>query len=133
MEQKQRINAINRYLKGETPKTIYTDLKRSKYWFFKWLKRYQTGEPAWYKDKSRAPLNRPTQLSEIEKQRVISIRQRLESEKFAQIGVSAIKWELSKSGYSLPSDRTVNRVLKREGLIKKNFLHSQRRRISVFH
>jgi putative transposase len=127
MEQKQRINAINRYLKGETPKTIYTDLKRSKYWFFKWLKRYQTGEPAWYKDKSRAPLNRPTQLSEIEKQRVISIRQRLESEKFAQIGVSAIKWELSKSGYSLPSDRTVNRVLKREGLIKKNFLHSQRR------
>jgi len=127
MEQKQRINAINRYLKGETPKTIYTGLKRSKYWFFKWLKRYQTGEPAWYKDKSRAPLNRPTQLSEIEKQRVISIRQRLESEKFAQIGVSAIKWELSKSGYSLPSDRTVNRVLKREGLIKKNFLHSQRR------
>jgi putative transposase len=127
MEQKQRINAINRYLKGETPKTIYTDLKRSKYWFFKWLKRYQTGEPEWYKDKSRAPLNRPTQLSEIEKQRVISIRQRLESEKFAQIGVSAIKWELSKSGYSLPSDRTVNRVLKREGLIKKNFLHSQRR------
>ena len=127
MEQAQRKNAINRYLKGETPKTIYTDLKRSKYWFFKWLKRYQTGEPAWYKDKSRAPLNRPTQLSEIEKQRVISIRQRLESEKFAQIGVSGIKWELSKSGYSLPSDRTVNRVLKREGLIKKNFLHSQRR------
>jgi putative transposase len=127
MEQKQRINAINRYLKGETPKTIYTDLKRSKYWFFKWLKRYQTGEPEWYKDKSRAPLNRPTQLSEIEKQRIISIRQRLESEKFAQIGVSAIKWELSESGYSLPSDRTVNRVLKREGLIKKNFLHSQRR------
>ena len=133
MEQEQRINAINRYLKGETPKTIYTDLKRSKYWFFKWLKRYQTGKPEWYKDKSRAPLNRPTQLSEIEKQRVISIRQRLESEKFAQIGVSAIKWELSKSGYSLPSDRTVNRVLKREGLIKKNFLHSQRRWISVFH
>ena len=102
MEQAQRKNAINRYLKGETPKTIYTDLKRSKYWFFKWLKRYQTGEPEWYKDKSRAPLKRPTQLSEIEKQRIISIRQRLESEKFAQIGVSAIKWELSKSGYRLP-------------------------------
>jgi transposase len=127
MEQEQRKKAINRYLEGEAPKTIYTDLKRSKYWFFKWLKRYQTGDSEWYKDKSRAPMNRPTQLSEIEKQRIISIRQRLESEKFAQIGVSAIKWELSKSGYSLPSDRTVNRVLKREGLIKKNFIHSQRR------
>jgi len=126
MKQEQRKKAINRYLKRESPKTIYTDLKRSKYWFFKWLKRYHTGEPEWFKDKSRAPLNRPTQLSESEKQRIISTRQRLESEKFAQIGASAIKWELSKSGYSLPSDRTINRVLKREGLIKKNFIHSQR-------
>lgn len=133
MEQEQRKKAVNRYLKGESPKTIYTDLKRSKYWFFKWLRRYQTGEPEWYKGKSRAPLNRPTQLGEIEKQRIISTRQRLESEKFAQTGVSAIKWELSKSGYSLPSDRTINRVLKREGLIKKNFVYSQRRRIPVFH
>lgn len=133
MEQEQRIKAINRFLKGESPKTIYTDLKRSKYWFFKWLKRYQTGEPEWYKGKSRAPLNSPTQLGEIEKQRIISTRQRLESEKFAQTGVSAIKWELSKSGYSLPSDRTINRVLKREGLIKKNFVYSQRRRIPVFY
>jgi len=127
MERELRQNAIKRYFEGESPKSIYTGLKRSKEWFFKWLKRYQTGEPEWYKDKSRAPLNRPTQLSGIEKQRIISIRQRLESEKFAQIGVSAIKWELSKSGYSLPSDRTVNRVLEREGLIKKNLLHSQRR------
>lgn len=133
MEQEQRKKSINRYLKGESPKTIYTDLKRSKYWFFKWLKRYQTGEPEWYKGKPRAPLNRPTQLGEIEKQRIISTRQRLESEKFAQTGVSAIKWELSKSGYSLPSDRTINRVLKHEGLIKKNFVYSQRRRIPVFH
>ena len=68
MEQEQRKKAVNRYLKGESPKTIYTDLKRSKYWFFKWLKRYQTGEPEWYKGKSRTPLNRPTQLGEIEKQ-----------------------------------------------------------------
>jgi len=133
MEQEQRKKAVNRYLKGESPKTIYTDLKRSKYWFFKWLKRYQTGEPEWYKGKSRVPLNRSTQLGEIEKQRIISTRQRLESEKFAQIGVSAIKWELSKSGYSLPSDRTINRVIKREGLIKKNFVYSKRRRIPVFH
>ena len=133
MEQELRKKAIKRFLQGESPKTIYTDLERSKNWFFKWLKRYQTGEPEWYEGKSRAPLIRPTQLGEIEKQRIISTRQRLESEKFAQTGVSAIKWELSKSGYSLPSDRTINRVLKREGLIKKNFIHSQRRRIPVFH
>ncbi len=125
MEQELRKKAISRFLQGEAPIAIYTDLKRSKNWFFKWLKRYQSGDPGWFRDKSKAPLIRPTQISEIEKQRIVSVRNRLDSERFAQIGASAIKWELSKSGYSFPSDRTINRVLKREDLIKKNFVHSQ--------
>jgi putative transposase len=127
MEQDLRKTAVNRYQKGETPKSIYTDLKRSKSWFFKWLKRYKSGEPEWYKDKSKAPVNRPAAISKVERQRIISTRIHLESQKFAQIGPSAIKWELSKSGYSLPSDSTIKRVLKSEGLIKKNFVCSQRR------
>ena len=127
MEQKLRKQAIQRYRNNEKPKSIYTDLNRSKYWFFKWLKRYQSGAPDWYKDQSRAPHTRPTALSEIDKQRIISVRQRLESQKFAQTGASAIKWELSKSGCSFPSDRTINRVLKREGLVKKNFVYCQGR------
>jgi putative transposase len=127
MEQELRKTAVNRYLKGETPKSIYTDLKRSKNWFFKWLKRYKSGEAEWYKDKSKAPINRPAAIGNVERQRIISTRIHLESQKFAQIGPSAIKWELSKSGYSLPSDSTIKRVLKSEGLIKKNFVYSQRR------
>lgn len=127
MEQTLRKIAIERYLKGELPKSIYTDLRRSKNWFFKWLKRYESGEPDWFKDHSRAPIKRPTEISDIERQRIISVRTRLESEKFAQIGASAIKWELSKSGYSLPSDSTIKRVLKSEGLIKKNFIPSKGR------
>jgi len=133
MEQELRKRAIERYLKGDSPKSIYSDLKRSKEWFFKWLRRYQSGEPQWYKGKSRAAKTRPTALSEIEKQQIISTRIHLESQRFAQIGPSAIKWELSKSGYSLPSDSTIKRLLKREGLIKKNFVHSQRRRVPVFY
>jgi transposase-like protein len=127
MEQELRKKAISRYLQGEKPVSIYTDLKRSKNWFFKWLKRYKSGDRDWFKDKSRAALSRPTQISEIEKQRIVSVRNQLDSERFAQIGASAIKWELSKSGYGFPSDRTINRVLKREGLIKKNFVYSQGR------
>ena len=133
MEQKLRKEAIKRYQKGEEPKTIYTDLGRSKNWFFKWLKRFKTGDPEWYRDKSRAPKNRPTAISEIDKQRIISVRKHLEDQKFAQIGTSAIKWELTKSGLSFPSDRTIHRVLKREGLVKKNCLRSQRCRVPIFH
>jgi len=47
MEQELRKQAIERHLKGESPKSIYRDLDRSKNWFFKWLKRYQSGEPNW--------------------------------------------------------------------------------------
>jgi hypothetical protein len=119
MEQKNRKEAIERYLNGEAPISIYTDLGRSRYWFFKWLKRYKTGDIHWYKDKSKAPKRSPTAINAIDKQRIIYTRRQLESQKFAQTGASAIKWELSKSGFDFPSDRTINRVLKREGLIKK--------------
>lgn len=127
MEQDLRKKAINLYLKGVAPKSIYTELNRSKNWFFKWLKRYQTGDPDWYKGKSRAPKRQPAAISEVDRQRIISVRTGLDSQKFAQIGVSAIKWELSKSGFGFPSERTINRVLKKEGLVKKNFVHSQGR------
>ena len=125
MEQELRKTAIERYLKGESPKSIYTDLKRSKNWFFKWLRRYKSGEPNWYQDKSRAPVKRPTEISAVERQRIISVRTHLEAQKFAQTGPSAIKWELHKSGCRLPSDSTIKRVLKREGLVKKNSVCSK--------
>jgi putative transposase len=52
MEDVLRKTAIRRYvLGGESPKAIYNSLNRSKKWFFKWLKRYQTGGMDWYKDK----------------------------------------------------------------------------------
>lgn len=90
-------------------------------------KAQDIGDPDWYKDHSKAPIKRPTEISKIERQRIISVRKHLEAEKFAQIGSSAIKWELSKSGHRLPSDSTIKRVLKSEGLIKKNIVRSQGR------
>ena len=126
MEKELRKTAIKRYLEGEPPKVIYTDLKRSKHWFFKWLKRYQSGDPNWYKDRSKAPKRRPGAISDADRNRIISTRQHLEAQKFTQIGVSAIKWELSKDGLNFPSDSTIKRVLKKEGLVKKNFIRSQR-------
>ena len=133
METELRIKAIQRFLQGEKPKAIYTDYKRSKKWFFKWLRRYQTGQVHWYQDQSRAPLNSPRRICETEKQRIIEVRKKLESEPFAQTGASAIKWELNKSGFGFPSDRTINRELKREGLVKKNCLHPQECLVPLFH
>ena len=132
MEQNLRKQAIVRYLKGESPKSIYKDLGRSKNWFFKWLKRYQSGQTNWYEDQSRAPVKRPKAISDIDRKRIIETRLHLESQKYAQTGPSAIKWELTKAGHKLPSDSTIKRVLRQEGLIKKNSIRSPRGRVSLF-
>jgi putative transposase len=126
MEEELRKQAIQRHLAGESPKAVYTSLDRSKKWFFKWLNRYQSGTTDWYKDHSRAPLTRPSGLSTADKELIVSTRKRLDSSPFAQVGVSAIKWELHKLGLPFRSDSTINRTLKREGLVKKNTLFPQR-------
>lgn len=124
MEQETRKKAVLRYLQGESPKSICRDLSRSKYWFFKWLGRFRTGDLGWYKDRSRAPLRRSSQISEERRALIVSTRKRLEAEPFAQRGVSAIKWELRKLGVDFPSDRTINRILNKEGLVKKSLVYA---------
>jgi hypothetical protein len=125
-EEEIRKKAIDRFTDGEHPKSIYEDLGRTKQWFFKWLKRFQSGDSDWYRSRSRVPQHKPTQISEADRQRIITIRQRLQRQPFAQTGVSAIKWELHKAGAPIPSDRTINRILKQEGLVKKNSLYPKR-------
>ena len=124
MEEEIRKAAIMEYLKETSPKEIYTKLHRSKKWFFKWLKRYQTGDVEWYKEYSRAPKSQAKETPREQKELILGTRKRLEEQPFAQVGTSAIKWELHKLELSFPSDRTINRILTREGLTKKNILCS---------
>ena len=134
VEEELRKEAVRGHLvEGETPKAIYTSINRSKKWFFKWLKRYQSGAADWYKELSRAPCTKPTEISSQEKEIITATRSRLESEPYAQIGVSAIKWELHKLGLPLRSDSTINRTLKREGLVKKNCLCSKGCRVPILY
>lgn len=132
-EEELRCHAIDRYQNGESPISIYQDINRSKQWFFKWLNRYQSGDPQWYRSKSQAPLNRPAQIDAADRQRIVNIRQHLEAQPYAQVGVSAIKWELHKAGSPIPSDRTINRILKQEGLVKKNSICPERGSIPVLY
>jgi putative transposase len=134
MEEELRQKAISRHIQGgEAAKDVYTSLNRSKKWFFKWLIRYQTGAPDWFKEQSRAPKTRPSEIEKKSKERILLTRQQLVDAPYAQIGVFAIKWELKKQGLPFPSDSTINRVLKREGLVKKNSLCVQRGRIPLLH
>lgn len=131
-EELLRKMAIEQYLQDREPVSIYREMGRSKRWFFKWLHRYQSGEADWYRDHSKAARLHPNQISPEMRNLIINIRTQLEEHPYAQVGTSAIRWEFKKLGITPPSDSTINRTLKREGLVKKNSLSRQRGRISLF-
>jgi transposase-like protein len=132
-EERLRKMAIKQYLQGKSPSSIYREIGRSKKWFFKWLHRYHSGDTTWYQDHPKRPRSHPHQTSTEIRKLIINIRTSLEEHPYAQIGTSAIKWECEKLGITPPSDSTINRVLKQEGLVKKNSLYPQGSRISLFH
>ena len=92
MEEELRQTAISRHIQGgESPKDVYTSLNRSKKWFFQCLTRYRTGSPDWFKEQSRAPKTRPSEIDKESKDLILLTRQQLADAPYAQIGVSAIK------------------------------------------
>lgn len=131
-EETLRKLAVEQYLQGKTTVSIYREMGRSKKWFFKWLHRYHSGDADWYRDHPRAPRSHPHQICPEMRKLIINIRTQLEKHPYAQTGTSAIKWEFKKLGVIPPSDSTINRTLKREGLVKKNSLYPQRGGIPLF-
>jgi hypothetical protein len=131
-EETLRKMAMEQYLQGKTPISIYQELGRTKPWFFKWLCRYRSGKPEWYRDEPKTPHAHPDETPPEMKKLVSNVRIQLE-ESYSQIGTSAIKWEFNKLGAIPPSDRTINRILRREGLVKKNSLYPQGGGIPLFH
>lgn len=132
-EETLRKMAVEQYVQGKTPVSIYSEIGRTRPWFFKWLRRYRSGDSEWYKDQPKTPHGHPHETPPEMKNLVRNIRIDLEEHPYAQIGTSAIKWEFKKLGVVPPSDRTINRILKREGLVKKNSLYPQGSGISLFH
>lgn len=118
-EQKIRESAIQRYGNGEPPKLIYTSLNRTKQWFFKWLKRFKSGEPNWANGLSRRPHYSPKKIDQAMEQAVIEKRQELTQTLYAQIGALNISWHLGRERNDLPSMATINRIIKRNDLTRK--------------
>ena len=60
-EEQERIDAVNRYQRGERSSKICKSLGRSRMWLQKWIKRYNDSEKSndkkWFKEESGAPKN----------------------------------------------------------------------------
>jgi len=112
----QRIFAVQRFLNGEKPESICASLGRSKSWLYKWVERRLNEDDAWNESRSKQPLNitnrTPKEIEEIVK----IVRLNLYNQDLF-CGAQAILWELEDLGVKpLPSLRTINRILSRNGL-----------------
>lgn len=118
-EQQLRELAIQRYEAGEQPKAIYESLHKTKPWFFKWLKRFKSGEANWSQELSRRPHSSPNKIDATMEQAVLDARQQLEATPYARIGADAVDWLLKQEGEQRPSLVTINRVIQRNDLTRK--------------
>jgi len=114
-----RQEAIRRYLTGEKPSLICTVLQRTKPWFYKWLNRYRAGRENWFQEVSRRPRHHYRQTATEMEDMIVELRQELSKTLYAQIGALAIQWKMTSLGMTPLPISTINRILKRRGLIDK--------------
>ena len=96
-DERDRRRAVERYLNGESPTAIGAALGYSRWWFYKWLRRFTTNGPDWFRERSRRPHTTPTRVAASVEQLVTSLREQLDEEGLFS-GAQAIHWELSDLG-----------------------------------
>lgn len=77
VNEKDRVDAIKRYLEGERQVDICKSLGKTKCWLMKWLKRYRRGKKDWYKDLSKKPDITPKKIDASIETVIIKIRESL--------------------------------------------------------
>jgi len=106
-----RALAVQRFKNGESPESICTSLGKSRFWLYKWIKRYSKDEASWCEDRSRRPLVTPSHTSAEIEEIIKMVRLNLYNQDLF-CGAQAILWEMEDLGAKpLPSVRTINRIL----------------------
>jgi putative transposase len=108
-----RAQAVTRYLAGESATEICRSLNKSRQWLYKWLHRQD--ELSTDSTTNRVHNRTPVEIEEA----VINARKKLQNTKYAQIGVNAINRELYTQGLSPLPPATINRIIRRAGLLRK--------------
>ena len=115
-----RLKAMELYSNGISVTQICIKLGRSRKWFYKWKKRHDAlPNKGWYLDQSKAPVNKPGKWSPELESHIIRFRKELASGKYNQIGAVSIIYKFYEQKMTPPNVWTINRVLKKNGLLTK--------------
>ena len=124
IDEQERIDAVNRYTRGDKPVDICRDANRSKKWLTGWVNRFKTGEEGWYQSRPRSPKNHGRKTNEEIESVIVKIRKALmdgneHESKYLGVGADTIQYRMDKLGFSdaeIPSASTIKRIVKRHGL-----------------
>ena len=106
--ERERMHAVQRYQRGENPHAICTSLGQSRFWLYKWIKRYSAANSTWCCEQSRQPHGKPRCIPAEIEEIITLVRVKLDNEGTFR-GDQAILWELVDLGVKpLPSLRTIN-------------------------
>lgn len=118
LDRKRKL-AVKRFQKGESPSAICASIGKSRFWLYKWIKRFDPNDPDWCQDRSKRPINSPQRTSAEIEEIIKMVRMNLYNNDLF-CGAQAIRWELEDMGVlPLPSERTINRILSRNDLTHK--------------
>ena len=113
LQENDRQRAIERSLEGEHAAAICTAMGYSREWFYKWLRRFRTGDANWFCDRSRRPHGSPSRtsraLEEIDHGSPESGVPGAVSRRPGDPLGGSRRW----GGVPLPSVRTIGRILAR--------------------
>lgn len=116
-----RKQAIVMHLSNHSPTEICRSLNKSRPWFYKWLNRYkQNSGGDWFIEQSRRPHHIYERIPQELETLIVQIRQKLQETTYAQIGAISIQWELQKLNIEPPPIWTIDRIISRHGLARKN-------------
>jgi transposase InsO family protein len=117
-----RHRAITLRLAGRPVKAVCAAVGRSEVWFRKWWHRYLDAGPEGLYDRTRANHHIALRISPELERTILSIRRRLQAHataatRYSLTGASTLLAELKSLGIRpLPCERTIERVLERNGL-----------------
>ena len=113
--QRRRQEALERYVAGEPIAVMGREMGCAKSWLYKWKNRYEGTEPEWVEERSRRPQSTPTKTSDALEAEIVQLRHTLSSSGLGPVSADGIREHLRQhGGDSIPSRRTISRVLKRQ-------------------
>jgi len=131
LDEQDRIDAINRYLKGERSAHICKTIGKSKSWLYKWIGRYNNrkrgNKKKWFQEHSKAPKKVHGKTKPEIETLVVNVRKSLvegktDETKYRCIGAEEIQLMMDELGCSedeIPPTATISRIIKRNNLLKQ--------------